>query len=183
MRLTEGQKQVVEENMGLVGKVIGDKVHNLNQGINYSYEDLFQIGCVGLCKAAATDKGGCFSTYAYRLIWNEICDFLIRASRMERFQYSYEEFWDLQKQEKTMDRNCLDLLEQKMLMQIVKERACGTTAKGITCLELSAQGYTSAEIGSYMKAEPSAVRMWMTAARRFLKEQPEIRSFIEEVYD
>ena len=146
-------------------------------------DDLFQIGCVGLCKAAATDKGGCFSTYAYRLIWNEICDFLIRASRMERFQYSYEEFWDLQKQEKTMDRNCLDLLEQKMLMQIVKERACGTTAKGITCLELSAQGYTSAEIGSYMKAEPSAVRMWMTAARRFLKEQPEIRSCIEEVYD
>ena len=40
----------------------------------YSHDDLYQIGCIGLCKAAATDKGGCFSTYAYRLIWNEICD-------------------------------------------------------------------------------------------------------------
>ena len=79
MQLTNDQRQIVEENMGLVGKVIGDKVYNLNQGINYTYDDLFQIGCIGLCKAAATDKGGCFSTYAYRLIWNEICDFLIRA--------------------------------------------------------------------------------------------------------
>ena len=29
-----------------------------------------------------TDKGGCFSTYAYRLIWNEICDELIRNTRL-----------------------------------------------------------------------------------------------------
>lgn len=30
------------------------------------YDDVFQIGCIGLCKAAAIDKGGTFSTYAYR---------------------------------------------------------------------------------------------------------------------
>lgn len=40
------------------------------------YDDIFRIGCIGLCKAAATDKGGTFFTYAYRLIWNEICDAL-----------------------------------------------------------------------------------------------------------
>ena len=181
MQLTNDQRQIVEENMGLVGKVIGDKVHNLNKGINYTYDDLFQIGCIGLCKAAATDKGGCFSTYAYRLIWNEICDFLIRASRMERFQYSYEESWSQQRQEKKMNENCLELLEQKMLLRTAKDRASGTTSKGITCLELSAQGYTSAEIGMCMNATPSTVRMWMTAARRFLKDQPEIQSCIEEV--
>ena len=62
--------------MGLVGKVIADKVHGTYFG-SYTREDLFQIGCIGLCKAAATDKGGCFSTYAYRLIWNEICTALI----------------------------------------------------------------------------------------------------------
>ena len=181
MQLTNDQRQIVEENMGLVGKVIGDKVYNLNQGINYTYDDLFQIGCIGLCKAAATDKGGCFSTYAYRLIWNEICDFLIRASRMERFQYSYEETWGRHCQDKTMEENCLELLEQRMLLETAKNRASGTTSKGITCLELSAQGYTSAEIGMCMNATPSTVRMWMTAARRFLKEQPEIQSCIEEV--
>lgn len=47
----------------------------------YILDDLFQIGCIGLCKAVATDKGGTFSTYAYRLIWNEICDAIIYVTR------------------------------------------------------------------------------------------------------
>ena len=86
MKLSPAQQQKVEDNMKLVGKVIKDKVHGPNQSGIYSYEDLTQIGYIGLCKAAYTDKGGCFSTYAYRLIWNEICDALIKANS----QYSRE---------------------------------------------------------------------------------------------
>lgn len=56
MTLTVEQQRKAEENMGLVHKVIGDKVHGNRWGF-YTYEDLFQIGCIGLCKAAATDKG------------------------------------------------------------------------------------------------------------------------------
>ena len=81
MILSAEQRRRVEENMGLVGKVIKDKVHDTNRCGIYTYDDLYQIGCLGLCKAAATDKGGTFSTYAYRLIWNEICDALIYANR------------------------------------------------------------------------------------------------------
>ena len=80
MKLSPAQQKKVEENMKLVGKVIKDKVHGFNQSGIYSYEDLTQIGYIGLCKAVYTDKGGCFSTYAYRLIWNEICDALIKAN-------------------------------------------------------------------------------------------------------
>lgn len=81
MTLTQPQQRKVEQNLGLVGKVIKDKVHNPGQNSIYSYDDLYQIGCIGLCKAAYSDKGGCFSTYAYRLIWNEICTALIYANR------------------------------------------------------------------------------------------------------
>ena len=73
--LTKEQRVKVEENMGLVGKVIGDCVHTLDKGCIYTYDDLFQIGCIGLCKAAQTDQPGhkgAFSTYAYCLIRNEI---------------------------------------------------------------------------------------------------------------
>lgn len=79
--LSAGQRRKVEENIGLVHKVISDKVHGTFQYGMYSREDLFQIGCIGLCKAVASDRGGCFSTYAYRLIWNEICDALISSTR------------------------------------------------------------------------------------------------------
>ncbi|MBR3995250.1 MAG: sigma-70 family RNA polymerase sigma factor, partial [Clostridia bacterium] len=77
MKLTAAQQKLVEDNLGLVGKVIAQKVHGLHNIPYYTYDDLFQIGCIGLSKAAATDKGGVFSTYAYRLIWNEICDALV----------------------------------------------------------------------------------------------------------
>lgn len=85
--LTKEQRIKVEENMGLVGKVIQDSVHTLGAGSMFGYDDLFQIGCLGLCKAAQTDKPGhtvAFSTYAYRLIRNEIYTELERATRRGR---------------------------------------------------------------------------------------------------
>lgn len=87
MTLTKEMQKKVEENMGLVGKVISDKIHGLDTPNFYSYDDLFQIGCIGLCKAAYSDCGGTFYTYAYRLIWNEICDALrygVKKSKSEQ---------------------------------------------------------------------------------------------------
>ena len=55
MTLTQPQQRKVEQNIGLVGKVIKDKVHNPGQNSIYSYDDLYQIGCIGLCKAAYSD--------------------------------------------------------------------------------------------------------------------------------
>lgn len=81
MKLSQEQRKRVMDNLGLVRKVIQDKVHSPCQLGFYSYDDIYQIGCVGLCKAAATDRGGVFSTYAYRLIWHEICSALIYATK------------------------------------------------------------------------------------------------------
>lgn len=87
LELTREQRVKVEENINLVGKVIHDCVHRLDPGCIYDYEDLYQIGCIGLCKAAQTDKAGhssAFSTYAYRLIRNEIYTQLEYATRRGR---------------------------------------------------------------------------------------------------
>ena len=64
--LMEEQRVRIEKNMGLVGRVIRDCVHALDMGCIYTYDDLFQIGCVGLCKAAQTyqpEYKSAFSTY------------------------------------------------------------------------------------------------------------------------
>ena len=47
MTLNDAQRKQVEENIGLVGKVIKDKVHGVNGLGIYTYDDLFQIGCIG----------------------------------------------------------------------------------------------------------------------------------------
>lgn len=177
MTLTKEQQGVVEKNMGLVGKVIKDKVHDVNRLGLYSYDDLYQIGCIGLCKAAATDKGGCFSTYAYRLIWNEICDALIYATRrMEK-----EQLWDdsiLFKNE-TEDFDPVISLDIRGILKKAKESAGATTRKGIIAIEMKAQGYSSKEIGERMNVSANIVRAWMSKAQKYLRKIPELQALNE----
>ena len=180
MRLNEEQRKKAEENMGLVGKVIKDRVYGLGRPGMMSFEDLFQTGCVGLCKAAATDRGGgCFSTYAYRLIWNEISDALARQGRMSRRELAGLEnregpVKDSAAWEQAYARELRDALSS------ARERAGGAVSFGIMALELSAQGYGSREVGLIMGARPGTVRMWMTRARRYLKDQPGVLRTVEK---
>lgn len=175
MTLTPMQQTVVENNMGLVAKVIKDKVHGLGQPGTPAYEDLYQTGCIGLCKAAATDKGGCFSTYAYRLIWNEICDELIRNTRLMQRERITESIERNHIHDETSD--LLESADLRYALEQAKKAASGATKKGIQCLELSARGHNSREIAHIMNAEAATVRMWMTRARRFLRGIPGLQAF------
>lgn len=173
MKLNEQQRQVAAENMGLVGKVIKDKVHSPNQLGIYTYDDVFQIGCIGLCKAAATDKGGCFSTYAYRLIWHEICSALIYASRRsaEELPTDPEVMEFPERYGETMFE---DSIELNNLLDMAESQAEGVTAKGIRAIRLMADGYTCREIGEQMGANANNVTAWVSKARKYLKTNPEL---------
>lgn len=180
MELTPEQKQVVEENMGLVGKVIKDKVRQLGQPGTPSYDDLFQTGCIGLIKAVVTDNGGCLSTYAYRLIWNEICDELVRNTRLVLNEQSADTIQILsQTSEQASDP--LETLDLQDILLQAKKQAPGGVAIGIDCLKLSVRGYSSQEIGSIIGADSGTVRMWMTRARKYLKRIPELQQYAEAV--
>lgn len=56
--MTPEQQKIVEANMGLVGKVIKEKVRRLGQPGTPSYEDLFQTRVVsGSVQSCHDDKG------------------------------------------------------------------------------------------------------------------------------
>lgn len=173
--MTPEQQKIVEANMGLVGKVIKEKVRRLGQPDTPSYEDLFQTGCIGLCKAAITDRGGCFSTYAYRLIWNEICDELIRNTRLVLNEQSTDTV-DVLSEAASAHPDPLTISDLRHSIGQAKAKAQGGTARGIQCLELTVQGHTSKEIGAIVGANPGTVRMWITRARKYLKGLPELRA-------
>ena len=181
MRLDERNK-IIESNMGLVGRVIKDKVHDI-QGIGiYGYDDLFQIGCIGLCKAADTYKPGKsrFSTYAYVIIRNEIYDAIeyatLRRNREEPLENNMLS-------EEAAQKSFLDV--QYSLDQIVDQaqsQATGVTAKGIEAIRMLADGYTHREIGERMGgASANNVSAWVARARKYLKSKPEIRALGEFV--
>lgn len=79
MTLTKEMQRKVEENMGLVGKVISDKIHGLNTPNFYSYDDLFQIGCIGLCKAAYTTT---VSDHYFRACYQRRNKFMVNHSSL-----------------------------------------------------------------------------------------------------
>lgn len=121
--------------------------------------------------AIYTDKGGCFSTYAYRLIWNEICTALLYASRRSRTEYATDP--ELLIAPSLEDNFTDEYGDIKAILDRALAEASGVTAKGIQAIKLTAQGYTSREIGAMMSASPNNVTAWISKARKYLRTRPE----------
>ena len=175
MMLTLEQQKKVEENMGLVGKVISDKVHDPNRVGLYSYEDLYQIGCIGLCKAAATDKGGTFSTYAYRLIWNEICDALIYSSYRKKRETILEPGRYVNVLGSDAD---FDKIEKRLVLQarITQALDCATPFMKV-CVDVflrMSDGETSKEIAHKMGITVNQVTAYASKGKRYLRKDTNV---------
>ena len=161
--LTNEQQIKVEENMGLVGKVIQDCVHTLGTGCIYDYDDLFQIGCIGLCKAAQTDQPGynvAFSTYAYRLIRNEIYTQLEYATRRGREVATDPDEMPCS----VLDDETTEQREASLSLLHFLDRA-EADATGV------AEGYSNREIGELFGVPANYVTAWVAKARKVLKRQ------------
>lgn len=167
--LNDEQRMLVEENMGLVGKVIRDCLSNPTAQGCYTYDDLFQIGCIGLCKAAQTNRPGrgAFSTYAYILIRNEIYNELERGTRYARETSAcylelegaphYEDY--------DQQLRCRELMR---LLDQAEKTATGITAKGIRALRMMCDGYSCKEISVLYNTTPNNITAWMSKARKYL---------------
>ena len=173
MLLTTQQQRKVEDNVSLVHRVIHDKIHAPYQIGIYGYDDFFQIGCIGLCKAAATDKGGTFSTYAYRLIWNEICDALISATRRQANETACDAFPYIPAEQEVSEEQLDVRIDLERALKQAKAEAPPSTVKGMEAMEQMAQGYTSREIGERMGASDKLVCAWVSKARKYLRSRPE----------
>lgn len=69
--LTKAQQELVAQNLPVVHWVICDYIHVNPTICGLEYSDLFQEGCLWLCKAAATykdDGRAQFSTYAKTVV-------------------------------------------------------------------------------------------------------------------
>ena len=178
MRRDDSRNKLIEENMGLVGKVIKDNVRNIHSIGLYTYEDLFQIGCVGLCIAADTyrmDGTGCFSTYAYVLIRNEIFKALKHATLRQKL----ENVAEMDKLASiVMEASATGLsYEANHALNAALAEATGVTAKGIEAIRLLAQGYTHREIGERMGGvSANNVSAWVARARKYLRTDESVMS-------
>lgn len=178
MKLTKEQQVKVEENLGLVYKVLGDKLKGQSAVGSYTREDLFQVGCIGLCKAAATDKGGTFSTYAYRLIWHEICDVLVKANKQSNTEV-YDNYDRDIPDTDTGERRAEINFDVVRALVSAKAEAPPHVVKGIDAMLLMSKGYTCREIGERMGASDNLVSAYVSKARKYLKGRPGSAQMLE----
>ena len=167
MRLTDEQRILVEQNTGLVGQVIKDKIHNISGIGVFTYQDLYQIGCLGLCRAAASFNPGAgrFSTYAYISIRNEIFCALAKATTCKKHETALIQ--DGLLEDVISDDNAGEI---QQLLDSALAHASGVTAKGIMAIRLLAQGYTYRDIGERMGGvSANNVTAWVSRARKFIK--------------
>jgi RNA polymerase sigma factor (sigma-70 family) len=178
--LSSERNKLIEENMGLVGKVIKDKVSGIKDIGIFTYEDLFQIGCIGLCYAADSFKPGRgrFSTYAYILIRNEIFDALDYAT----VRRTRDRFTDFNRHPMRCVPGPISDSEYGIdsILAAALEQTAGVTAKGIKAIRMLADGYTHREIGELMGGvSANNVSAWVARARKYLRAQPEIAALGE----
>ncbi len=167
MRLTDAQRLLVENNMGLVKTVISQHVHAPNGLGVYDCDDLFQIGCIGLCKAAASFKpqGKPFYIYACVVIRNEIFSALTRSSGKQVTEIPLSFIEDLPGESDALPKE----VDVCGALDAAKHRMDGVCAKGVGALQLKAQGYSSTEIGEMYGVSANNVTAWIARARSRLK--------------
>ena len=125
MILTAEQREKVEQNIRLVRKVINDKVHGPYQLGIYTYDDIFQIGCIGLCKAAA----------------------LIYSTRRQSTELSSDMIPLVAEDPTVSIADVAAQLDVQAALKAAKQKASPCVIKGIDAMIQMAEGRSSKEIG------------------------------------
>lgn len=179
MTLTTEQQRMVEENMGLVRAVLSRCVNSPKSAGIYSYDDLFQIGCMGLCEAATQYQPGraAFSTYAYAAIRNRVYNALTYATyRREKEKLS--DFPSEPAASATMDTT--EAHELRKVLCEAQNRFKGVTRKGVDAMIFMSEGFTCREIGEMYGTNANNVTAWISKARKALRLDVEFMRFVTE---
>ncbi|WP_207727694.1 MULTISPECIES: sigma-70 family RNA polymerase sigma factor [Clostridium] len=108
----------VTDHLALVNFVI--KRHFASNLNDYEYDDLFQIGCMGLIRAGNSfdNSRGEFSTFAYKSIYREILFFIIRQKNKRR-NFLHLDFF---KETIPDDKDYFNNVENKIIVKELLEK-------------------------------------------------------------
>lgn len=145
--MTEEQRRLAEENTGLVAYAVSRVIHSASDA---EREDFLSIGFIGLCEAALKyrPERGAFSSFAYRVITNEIRLELQRRSRKKRAPgmiVSYQK--ELTEQHLTLAELIADPHQDVERAAAVHQFVDGLSAWNQRLIRMIAEGYTQSDVG------------------------------------
>ena len=187
MTMTEYQRELVEENLDLVNKVIRGHI-GVTNGPMTSYDDLYQVGCEAICKAAMqySPKKGPFSPFARKVIYNALIDYCRHVGYRNRNQTDI--FFDCDNSALAMlfisteSEAALSNVDHSDAVRIFHERKesyTGITKSGLEAIELQMKGYTVSEIAEMYGTTKNNVYAWISRARKRLVQDKDLISALK----
>lgn len=176
-KLTDTQRRLVEDHLYVVHQVIHDRIVVNEQLYGFEYDDLFQDGCIWLCKAAVhyrPEKAVQFSTFAKKVITNGLKTYCRLMFNKQKRLVSLPNYADPSEQILSMDQFSSgpdrDQFESELdvflLLQNLKRQYTGTTRWGIEAIEWKIKGYTGVQIAAMYGVKPNHVGAWISRAVR-----------------
>ena len=179
--LTPDQQKVVEENLDLADILLRTKIHPNETIRGMEFEELYQCGCLALCRAAATyDHSTQFRTYASRVVYNAMIDQCRTAQKHYGNTLSYDAVVGDDEDSYSIFLQASDAVDETVLageltklLDEAKKTYKGAVLKGIEAIELQLKGYSGAEIARMYGVKNNNVTSWISKARAALgKEYP-----------
>lgn len=191
IRLALAQRVLVEKHLSVVRWVIFHHI-TVNETIyGFSYEDLFQEGCVWLCRAAAVydPTQTEFSTFAQTVVRNGLLDYCRRMCQKQKRQSALEvggrgelmaDGQRLAEPQDDFDAR-VSYLEVTSLLEQTKKQYRGVARLGIEALELKIRGLSISDIAGLYGVKPSHVGAWISRAAEKLRENKQFLTELDRV--
>ncbi len=156
----------------------------------FEYDDLFQEGCILLCKAAVhyDDSKSAFPTFARTVILNGLKTYCRLASGKQRFLVSLPAISDPDDTIQAIDQypapdvwdEAITHLDAVLFLQQLHKKHCGTVRRGIEVMLWKLQGKSGKEIAEMYHVKPTLVGAWRSRALRVLKDNPAFQEWSEQ---
>ncbi len=175
-RLTAEQQVLVINHMNVVEGVVKYSI-NVNENIcGLGYDDLFQEGCLWLCRAAVTydSERTKFATYAKTVVRNGLISYCrqMYAKHSKCCSMDLEEYEDVLSFERAKSEfeSKLSLIETVDMLERQAKEYTGVAQKGTNALILKIHGVSTTDIATNYAAPVSHVSAWISRAGKKLKD-------------
>lgn len=187
--LNDEQRRLVEANLHLVQKIIRCGIHVNESVCGLGYDDLYQEGCICLCRAAATynENRSQFPTYARKVIQNGLLSYCRSVCSTEKYTANLRvgdngELIALGSIVALPDSVSQRISTIEALDLLFSQRQCyrGVTKRGIEALAMKIQGMGVTEIAEVYRVPPSYVGAWISRAVSRLRKDKEFLTELSE---
>ena len=182
--LNDLQRRRVEEHLALVEQVLRRSIKTNETVDGMGHDDLYQEGCIALCRAAVSyrEEMGAFPAYARTVIRNYLLDRCreIQSARKNLPLLSLDAFAEMGAPEPVSPFHMEDLISDvssDALLSHFRNRYHGTARLGIEALELRVRGYSCADIAKLYQKKPNYIGACISRAAEKLRRERIVREF------